>query len=125
MNRSHIDVISVEMNLDRAQIEAVARLLEENATVPFIARYRKEMTGSLDEVQIAAVRVPPSAWRTSQSAQRVRSPNARMSSTERRERPIRRWISTVRPPCLPRLASRAMRVPVERGSMPYSAVIHP
>ena len=35
---------------------AAAKLLEEGATVPFIARYRKEATGSLDEVQIAAVR---------------------------------------------------------------------
>src|SRR5690606_16938676 len=35
------------------------------------------------------------------------------------------WISRVRPPCLPRAASRVVRVWVERGSMPYSAVIHP
>ena len=34
----------------------MAGLLDEGATVPFIARYRKEMTGSLDEVQITAIR---------------------------------------------------------------------
>ena len=48
-----------------------------------------------------------------------------MSTTPRRLRPIRRWISCVRPLCLPRAASRSVRVLVERGSMPYSAVIQP
>ena len=74
---------------------------------------------------IEAVRVPPSAWMTSQSRCRVRSPNACKSKAARSERPIRRWISCVRPDCLPRAASRSMRVCVERGSMPYSAVIQP
>ena len=48
-----------------------------------------------------------------------------MSTTARRERPMRRWISWVRPEAPPRLASRWLRVVVERGSMPYSAVIQP
>ncbi|MNT21760.1 hypothetical protein D3C72_1571080 [compost metagenome] len=43
----------------------------------------------------------------------------------RSERPISRWISCVRPPCLPAAASRFMRSPVARGSMPYSAVTQP
>src|ERR1700745_49559 len=43
----------------------------------------------------------------------------------RRLRPIRRWISTVRPPCLPAAASRRVRSSVARGSMPYSAVTQP
>ncbi len=38
---------------------------------------------------------------------------------------MRRWISTVRPPCLPRAASRSARVCVAPGSIPYSAVTHP
>jgi len=38
------------------QIEAVVKLLEQDATVPFIARYRKEATGNLDEVEIAKIR---------------------------------------------------------------------
>src|SRR5262249_13665854 len=46
-------------------------------------------------------------------------------ATARSERPIKRWISSVRPLCLPRAASRAERVLVARGSIPYSAVIHP
>jgi len=48
-----------------------------------------------------------------------------MSTIARRLRPISRWISWVRPVCLPRAASRAERVWVERGNMPYSAVIQP
>src|SRR5204863_9489478 len=45
--------------------------------------------------------------------------------TARRLRPISRWISWVRPLCRPRAASRSVRVAVERGSMPYSAVTQP
>ena len=74
---------------------------------------------------IAAVRVPPSACSTSQSSEIVRSPSAARSNTQRSERPIRRWISCVRPLCLPRAASRSLRVWVARGSMPYSAVSQP
>jgi uncharacterized protein len=44
-----------ELQLPRASIAAVIKLLDEGSTVPFIARYRKEMTGSLDEVQIRAI----------------------------------------------------------------------
>ena len=51
---------------------------------------------------IAAQRVPPSAWRTSQSSQSVRSPSALKSHTLRSARPISRWISTVRPSGRPR-----------------------
>src|SRR6185295_6107389 len=44
-----------ELSLPPAGVLAVVRLLGEGATVPFIARYRKEATGGLDEVQIRAV----------------------------------------------------------------------
>ncbi|XJS11174.1 Tex family protein [Aerococcaceae bacterium WGS1372] len=44
--------ISKELNIKPTQTEAVLNLLDEGSTIPFIARYRKEMTGSLDEVQI-------------------------------------------------------------------------
>src|SRR5262245_763017 len=53
------------------------------------------------------------------------SPSAARSVTARRERPIRRWISCVRPDCLPAEASRRVRSEVARGSMPYSAVTQP
>ena len=47
--------IAQELNLSPRQVSAVARLFEEGATVPFIARYRKEMHGNLNEVQIGAI----------------------------------------------------------------------
>ncbi len=55
-DNTHITKISGELGLQAEQVEAVATLLDEEATVPFIARYRKERTGSLDEVAIAAIR---------------------------------------------------------------------
>ena len=48
--------ISKELNLTGSQVRAVLALFEEGCTVPFIARYRKEATGSLDETVIAAIR---------------------------------------------------------------------
>ena len=56
MNPTHIDTIAAELNLAADRIQAVAHLLEDGATVPFIARYRKEATGSLDEVAVTAIR---------------------------------------------------------------------
>ena len=49
------EVISQELGARAAQVEAAVRLLDEGATVPFIARYRKEATGGLDEVQIREI----------------------------------------------------------------------
>ena len=56
MEQAHFSKIATELNIRQAQAAAVAGLLEEGATIPFIARYRKEVTGSLDEVAITAVR---------------------------------------------------------------------
>jgi uncharacterized protein len=50
-----IPALAIELNLPRASVSAVVQLLAENSTVPFIARYRKEATGGLDEVQIRAI----------------------------------------------------------------------
>ena len=47
-----VPVLAAELNLPRASVSAVVQLLAESSTVPFIARYRKEATGGLDEVQI-------------------------------------------------------------------------
>ncbi len=52
----HIAVISSELGISPQQVRATVELLEEGATVPFIARYRKEATGSLDETVIVAIR---------------------------------------------------------------------
>ena len=51
----YFDFISSKLGVSAKQIAATVALLNENATIPFIARYRKEKTGSLDEVQIAAI----------------------------------------------------------------------
>ena len=56
MNEKHAVKIADELNHSLQQIMATASLLEDGATVPFIARYRKEATGSLDEVAITAIR---------------------------------------------------------------------
>ncbi|MGV8074122.1 MAG: Tex family protein [Syntrophobacteraceae bacterium] len=56
MNEKHNTSISGELNISRNSVEATARLLEDGATIPFIARYRKEATGSLDETVITAIR---------------------------------------------------------------------
>jgi len=55
-NQQHQDTIADELQLRVHQVAAVARLLDEGATVPFISRYRKEATDSLDEVAIMAIR---------------------------------------------------------------------
>src|SRR4051812_44375599 len=52
----HVAKITKELGLQPRQVAATAILIEEGATVPFIARYRKEKTGELDEVQITAIR---------------------------------------------------------------------
>jgi uncharacterized protein len=51
-----ITIISRELNLAQENVSAVVKLLEEGASLPFIARYRKERTGSLDEVAIGLIR---------------------------------------------------------------------
>jgi uncharacterized protein len=56
MLEHHLLQIVQELSLQPRQVAATAVLLEEGATVPFIARYRKERTGELDEVQIAKIR---------------------------------------------------------------------
>ncbi|WP_263284405.1 Tex family protein [Cupidesulfovibrio sp. SRB-5] len=48
--------LAAALSLPVSGVSAVMALLDEGATIPFIARYRKEATGSLDEVQVAAVR---------------------------------------------------------------------
>ncbi len=65
-------VISRRLSLGEKQVQAVINLLHEGATIPFIARYRKERTGSLDEVQIAA----------------IEAENARLEELERRKETV-------------------------------------
>jgi uncharacterized protein len=56
MNELRLEKIAHELSITTAQVRATAQLISEAATVPFIARYRKEVTGSLDEVAITSIR---------------------------------------------------------------------
>lgn len=56
MSEAHIPKIAGELGLSPKRVGAAAELLDQGSTVPFIARYRKEATGSLDEVSLAAIR---------------------------------------------------------------------
>ena len=56
MNIAHYLKIAEELNIRQKQVSDTIELLDEGATVPFISRYRKEVTGSLDEVQVAEIR---------------------------------------------------------------------
>ena len=55
MNEEIIKVLENNLNITRKQVEAVIKLLQEGNTIPFIARYRKEATGALDEEKIRSI----------------------------------------------------------------------
>jgi len=55
-NQHHQNIVAGELRVHISKVSATAGLLADGATVPFIARYRKEAIGSLDETQIAAIR---------------------------------------------------------------------
>ena len=50
-----VQPIAQKLSIKLQQVEAVLALLAEGATIPFIARYRKDKTGALDEVQIQQI----------------------------------------------------------------------
>jgi uncharacterized protein len=52
---THAEIIASQLSARASQVEAAIRLLDEDNTVPFIARYRKEMTGGLDDEQVRIV----------------------------------------------------------------------
>ena len=56
MIQSRIAIIAKELNISEWQVENTIKLFDEGATIPFISRYRKEVTGSLDEVAIASIK---------------------------------------------------------------------
>lgn len=55
MSDKHIELISLETGISNHSVKNTLSLLSDGATIPFIARYRKEFTGSLDEVQVANI----------------------------------------------------------------------
>jgi uncharacterized protein len=56
MNSTYLSLIAQAVGVQEWQVEHTLKLLSDGATIPFISRYRKEMTGALDEVQIAEVK---------------------------------------------------------------------
>ncbi len=56
MNPKHILIIAKTLGIRTQQVENTAQLLDDGATIPFISRYRKEVTGSLDEVQVGDIK---------------------------------------------------------------------
>ena len=55
MNTDIINQIALDLNIRKEQVEVTLKMLEEGNTIPFIARYRKEVTGNLDEEQIRKI----------------------------------------------------------------------
>ncbi len=56
MTESHVELISKSLNLKNEFVRNTIELLENGATIPFISRYRKELTGSMDEVAVAGIK---------------------------------------------------------------------
>ncbi len=56
MNEKHLKLIAQSTNISEKNIKNTVLLIDEGATIPFIARYRKEITGSLDEVQVGEIK---------------------------------------------------------------------
>lgn len=56
MTEKHVQLISQQLNLKADLVRNAIELIEHGATIPFISRYRKELTGSMDEVAIAAIK---------------------------------------------------------------------
>jgi len=56
MTSKHVELISKQLNLKANHVENTIELFENGATIPFISRYRKELTGSMDEVAVASVK---------------------------------------------------------------------
>ena len=55
MNKDVIKTTAINVGVSQDKVEIINGLLRDGATIPFIARYRKEATGSLDEVEILAI----------------------------------------------------------------------
>lgn len=52
---NNIEILAKQLNIKDSQVESALKLLKDGATIPFIARYRKEVTGSLDEEQLRVI----------------------------------------------------------------------
>lgn len=121
---SHI--ISSAVGIKDRQVEAVLTLLDEGATIPFIARYRKEKTGSLDEVQIAAIQAQ--YGKLQELAKRKETIYARLDELNNTDADLRQriadcWDATeledIYLPYKPHRKTRA-DIAIERGLLPLA-----
>ncbi len=77
MNKTTLTIISGNLNISLSQVANTIKLLNDGATIPFISRYRKEQTGSIDEVQI----------------QQIKEQNEKFSELEKRKETILKTIN--------------------------------
>ena len=122
-------IIGGSTNISERQVDAVLTLLDEGATIPFIARYRKERTGSLDEVQIAAIQTQ--YGKLQELAKRKETIYARLeelqiTNDELRQRIADCWDATeledIYLPYKPHRKTRA-DVAIEKGLLPLAEEI--
>ena len=124
-----INIIAKEFGLVLRNVKNTVNLLEEGATVPFISRYRKEMTGSMDEVTIAAIvervaELKEIAKRREYVISVIESQNA--LTDELRQRLVQSWDKTeIEDIYLPFKPKRRTRAEVARqlGLEPFAKVI--
>ena len=122
-------IIGAAVNISERQVAAVLTLLDEGATIPFIARYRKEKTGSLDEVQIAAIQVQYS--KLQELAKRKETIYARLKELGNTDEDLRKriedcWDATeledIYLPYKPHRKTRA-DIAIEKGLLPLAEEI--
>lgn len=122
-------IIGAAVNISERQVAAVLTLLDEGATIPFIARYRKEKTGSLDEVQIAAIQVQYS--KLQELAKRKETIYARLKELGNTDEDLRKriedcWDATeledIYLPYKPHHKTRA-DIAIEKGLLPLAEEI--
>ena len=77
-------VITGELGVKRWQVDAAVKLIDEGNTIPFIARYRKEVTGTLDDAQLRTLHERLMYLRNlEEKKEQVEKPQARTSLKER------------------------------------------
>ena len=122
-------IIGGSTNISERQVDAVLTLLDEGATIPFIARYRKEKTGSLDEVQIAAIQAQ--YGKLQELAKRKETIYARLDELGNEDKELRQriadcWDATeledIYLPYKPHRKTRA-DVAIEKGLLPLAEEI--
>ena len=128
-NNIYTDLIARELQLPARGVDGTLRLLDEGCTIPFISRYRKERTGALDEVQIAAIsdryeRLKETAKRKDTILSTIEAQGK--LTDELRHRILQCWDSTLLEdiylPFKPKRRTRA-QVAREQGLEPLSVIL--